>query len=128
MRLRNPFSGGRPQDRERNLLGRTADKSGASRVSAKFLGTTPLLTLVELSQKGKTSVMRYSDTTSVSRASTPTRRSKAFRPSVRLGRRQRGSEPRQKGPCRSQGELTSHCATDAPILTRRQAALTEDNR
>ncbi|GFO00597.1 hypothetical protein PoB_002710200 [Plakobranchus ocellatus] len=26
-----------------------------------------------------------------------------------------GSNPRQKGPCRSQGGLASHCATDAPF-------------
>ncbi|GFN99602.1 hypothetical protein PoB_002610800 [Plakobranchus ocellatus] len=38
----------------------------------------------------------------------------AFRPSVGPGRRWRSSNPRQKGPCRSQGGLASHCATDAP--------------
>ncbi|GFO03700.1 hypothetical protein PoB_003020500 [Plakobranchus ocellatus] len=35
------------------------------------------------------------------------------RPSVRSGRRWRGSNPRQKGTCKSQGGLTSRCATDA---------------
>ncbi|GFN93086.1 hypothetical protein PoB_001959200 [Plakobranchus ocellatus] len=39
----------------------------------------------------------------------------AFRPSVRPGHRWQGSNPRQKGLCRSQGGSTSHCATDAPI-------------
>ncbi|GFO46488.1 carboxylesterase nlhh-like [Plakobranchus ocellatus] len=39
---------------------------------------------------------------------------KAFRPSVRPGRRWRGSNPRQKGPCRSQGKLASRYATDSP--------------
>ncbi|GFN91738.1 LOW QUALITY PROTEIN: hypothetical protein PoB_001824400 [Plakobranchus ocellatus] len=38
----------------------------------------------------------------------------AFGPSVRPGRRWRGSNPRQKGPCRSQSGLASHCAIDAP--------------
>ncbi|GFO25700.1 hypothetical protein PoB_005220500 [Plakobranchus ocellatus] len=28
----------------------------------------------------------------------------------------RGSNPRQKGPSRSQGGLTSHCTTDAPLF------------
>ncbi|GFO33385.1 hypothetical protein PoB_005989000 [Plakobranchus ocellatus] len=37
-----------------------------------------------------------------------------FRPSVRPGRRRWGSNPRQKGLCRSQGGLASHCATVAP--------------
>ncbi|GFO33617.1 hypothetical protein PoB_006012200 [Plakobranchus ocellatus] len=36
-------------------------------------------------------------------------------PYVKPGRRWRGLNPRQKGPCRSQGRLASHCATDAPI-------------
>ncbi|GFN81134.1 hypothetical protein PoB_000764000 [Plakobranchus ocellatus] len=31
-----------------------------------------------------------------------------------LGRRWRGLNPRQKGPCRSLGGHASHCATDAP--------------
>ncbi|GFO45301.1 hypothetical protein PoB_007180600 [Plakobranchus ocellatus] len=43
-----------------------------------------------------------------------TRCSQAFGPSIRIGRRWRGSNPRQKGPCRSQGRLASHCVTDAP--------------
>ncbi|GFO22382.1 hypothetical protein PoB_004888700 [Plakobranchus ocellatus] len=43
-----------------------------------------------------------------------TRWSQTFKPSVRPGRRCRGSNLRQKGPCRSQGGLTSHCATDTP--------------
>ncbi|GFN83456.1 hypothetical protein PoB_000996200 [Plakobranchus ocellatus] len=38
---------------------------------------------------------------------------KVFRPSVRPERRWRGSKPRQKGFCKSQGGLASHCATDA---------------
>ncbi|GFO12096.1 hypothetical protein PoB_003860100 [Plakobranchus ocellatus] len=44
-------------------------------------------------------------------------------PSVRPGRRWRGSNPRQKGPCRSQGGLTSHCATDAPRFKYRKINL-----
>ncbi|GFN86720.1 hypothetical protein PoB_001322600 [Plakobranchus ocellatus] len=31
-------------------------------------------------------------------------------------RQTRGSNPRHRSPCRSQGELASHCATDAPII------------
>ncbi|GFO33976.1 hypothetical protein PoB_006048100 [Plakobranchus ocellatus] len=44
-----------------------------------------------------------------------TRYSQAFRPSVRPGRRWRGSNPRQTGPCRSQGGFAIHCAIDAPL-------------
>ncbi|GFO20744.1 hypothetical protein PoB_004724900 [Plakobranchus ocellatus] len=36
-------------------------------------------------------------------------------PFVRPERRRQGSNPRQKGPCRSHGGLASHCATDAPL-------------
>ncbi|GFN84456.1 hypothetical protein PoB_001096200 [Plakobranchus ocellatus] len=35
------------------------------------------------------------------------------RPGPQQGRRWQGSNPRRMGPCRSQGGLTSHCATDA---------------
>ncbi|GFO10745.1 hypothetical protein PoB_003725000 [Plakobranchus ocellatus] len=38
-----------------------------------------------------------------------------FRLSVRPGYRWLGSNPRQKGPCRFQGGLAGHCATDAPL-------------
>ncbi|GFO35657.1 hypothetical protein PoB_006216200 [Plakobranchus ocellatus] len=51
-----------------------------------------------------------------------TRWSQAFRPSVRPGRQWRDSNPRQTDPCRSQGGLTSHCATDAQVLSE----MTED--
>ncbi|GFN97006.1 hypothetical protein PoB_002351200 [Plakobranchus ocellatus] len=43
-----------------------------------------------------------------------TRCSQAFGPSIRPGCRWRGSKPRQKGPCRSQGIPASHCVTDGP--------------
>ncbi|GFO39170.1 hypothetical protein PoB_006567500 [Plakobranchus ocellatus] len=43
-----------------------------------------------------------------------TRSSQFSRPSVRPGRRWRGSNSLQKGPCRSQGGLASHCAIGAP--------------
>ncbi|GFN76620.1 hypothetical protein PoB_000312600 [Plakobranchus ocellatus] len=46
-----------------------------------------------------------------------------LRPSVRPGRQWRGSNPRQKGPCRSQGGLTSHCATDTPRTLRSSIGL-----
>ncbi|GFO24269.1 hypothetical protein PoB_005077400 [Plakobranchus ocellatus] len=41
-----------------------------------------------------------------------------FGPCVRPGRRWRGSDPRQKGPCRYQGGIASHRATDAPIIVK----------
>ncbi|GFO32620.1 hypothetical protein PoB_005912500 [Plakobranchus ocellatus] len=44
-----------------------------------------------------------------------TRLSQAVRPSARPGRRWRGSNPPQKGPCRSQGGFASHCATETPV-------------
>ncbi|GFO48168.1 hypothetical protein PoB_007467300 [Plakobranchus ocellatus] len=42
------------------------------------------------------------------------RYSQAFGPSIRPGHLWQGSNLQQKGPCRSQGRLASHCATDAP--------------
>ncbi|GFO10982.1 hypothetical protein PoB_003748700 [Plakobranchus ocellatus] len=39
-----------------------------------------------------------------------------FKSSVRPGRRWRGPNPRQKGPCRSQGGLVSLCATGASVM------------
>ncbi|GFO22372.1 hypothetical protein PoB_004887700 [Plakobranchus ocellatus] len=42
-----------------------------------------------------------------------TKWSQSFRPSVRSGRQNRGSNPRQKGPSRSQGAFAIDCATDA---------------
>ncbi|GFO46936.1 hypothetical protein PoB_007344100 [Plakobranchus ocellatus] len=38
-----------------------------------------------------------------------------FQALLRPGRLWRGSNPRQKGSCRSQGGLASHCATETPI-------------
>ncbi|GFO33087.1 hypothetical protein PoB_005959200 [Plakobranchus ocellatus] len=45
--------------------------------------------------------------------------SQAFRLSVWPGRQWRGSNPRQKGLCRSQGGFAIHCVTDAPVCCRR---------
>ncbi|GFN97320.1 hypothetical protein PoB_002382600 [Plakobranchus ocellatus] len=41
---------------------------------------------------------------------------------VKAGRRKQGSNPRQKGPCRSQGELANQCATDAPEEKQKEAS------
>ncbi|GFN77382.1 hypothetical protein PoB_000388800 [Plakobranchus ocellatus] len=41
------------------------------------------------------------------------------------GRRWRGSNPRQKGPCRSQGECIVHYATDAPALNCSNSSLSQ---
>ncbi|GFO01923.1 hypothetical protein PoB_002842800 [Plakobranchus ocellatus] len=46
---------------------------------------------------------------------------RAFRPFVRPGRQWRGSNPQQKGPCRSQGGSAIHSATDAPLRISREA-------
>ncbi|GFN78903.1 hypothetical protein PoB_000540900 [Plakobranchus ocellatus] len=47
------------------------------------------------------------DFTGDNRDQSTTRRSQALRP----GRRKRSSNPRQKGPYRSQGSLANHCTT-----------------
>ncbi|GFO21295.1 hypothetical protein PoB_004780000 [Plakobranchus ocellatus] len=41
-----------------------------------------------------------------------------FKALLRPRRRWRGSNPLQKGPCRSQGGFISHCATDALVYRR----------
>ncbi|GFN90254.1 hypothetical protein PoB_001676000 [Plakobranchus ocellatus] len=50
-------------------------------------------------------------------ASSP--RGTSFQAPVGPGRQWRGASPQQKGPCRSHGELASHCANDAPDKYKR---------
>ncbi|GFO44475.1 hypothetical protein PoB_007098000 [Plakobranchus ocellatus] len=51
-----------------------------------------------------------------------TRSSQDFNPSVRPGRRGEGSNPRQKGPCRSQEGFATHYAADATCKDEKNAS------
>ncbi|GFO27695.1 hypothetical protein PoB_005420000 [Plakobranchus ocellatus] len=87
----------------RLLQARTRDRGApAGLKTASLVSEPPAIHCVEVNfmfvwVDGQVLVLVYSQST--------TRQSQAFRPFVRPGRRWRGSNPRQKGPCRSQGGL-----------------------